>query len=233
MVDEFQDTDPVQWEVIRRAFSTRSTLILIGDPKQAIYAFRGGDIVTYLSAAQSAGAQKTLATNWRSDGDLVHRLQVILRGAALGDQRIIVHPVEAHHTGSRLSGAPSDAPLRLRIVRREAFRRSGTNPILIGDLRTHIPADMAADIGNLLASDATFDGEQIGAGHVAVIVERHVDAAILFRRAVRRGHPRGVQRRLRHLQIRCRRGLAVPAGGIRSATPPWHGAGGRGDDVLR
>ena len=128
MVDEFQDTDPVQWEVIRRAFTTRSTLILIGDPKQAIYAFRGGDIITYLSAAQSAGAQKTLATNWRSDGDLVQRLQVILRGAALGDSRIIVHPVEAHHTGSRLSGAPSDAPVRLRIVRREAFRRTRNQP---------------------------------------------------------------------------------------------------------
>nr|MDT0525315.1 UvrD-helicase domain-containing protein [Streptomyces sp. DSM 41633] len=46
MVDEFQDTDPVQWQVIERAFSGRSTLILIGDPKQAIYAFRGGDIDT-------------------------------------------------------------------------------------------------------------------------------------------------------------------------------------------
>lgn len=42
MVDEFQDTDPVQWQVIDRAFSGRSTVILIGDPKQAIYAFRGG-----------------------------------------------------------------------------------------------------------------------------------------------------------------------------------------------
>ncbi len=180
MVDEFQDTDPVQWQVIRRAFTTRSTLILIGDPKQAIYAFRGGDIVTYLSAAQTAGVQKTLATNWRSDGDLVQRLQVILRGAALGDPRIIVHSVEAHHTGSRLSGAPSDDPFRLRIVRREMFRRSGTSPILIGDLRSHIPADMAADIGNLLVSGATFDGEKIGAGHVAVIVEKHRDARACF-----------------------------------------------------
>ena len=77
MVDEFQDTDPVQWKVIDRAFTGRSTLILIGDPKQAIYAFRGGDIVTYLKAAQTAGVQKTLGTNWRSDGALVQRLQVI------------------------------------------------------------------------------------------------------------------------------------------------------------
>ena len=180
MVDEFQDTDPVQWKVIDRAFTGRSTLILIGDPKQAIYAFRGGDIVTYLKAAQTAGVQKTLATNWRSDGDLVQRLQVILRGAALGDPRIVVHPVDAHHTGSRLSGAPSDEPFRLRVVRRESFGRSGTNPILIGDLRSHIPADMAADIGALLSSGATFDGETVGAGHVAVIVEKHKDARACF-----------------------------------------------------
>ena len=55
MVDEFQDTDPVQWQVIDRAFTGYSTLILIGDPKQAIYAFRGGDIITYLNAAETAG----------------------------------------------------------------------------------------------------------------------------------------------------------------------------------
>jgi exodeoxyribonuclease V beta subunit len=180
MVDEFQDTDPVQWQVIRRAFSDRSTLVLIGDPKQAIYAFRGGDIVTYLSAAKTAGVQKTLATNWRSDGDLVERLQVILGGAALGSPDIVVNPVDAHHTGSRLSGAPSDAPFRLRVVRRETLRRSGTNPIYISDLRTHIPADMAADIGNLLASGATFAGRKVVAGDVAVIVERHMDARACF-----------------------------------------------------
>ena len=187
MVDEFQDTDPVQWQVINRAFSMRSTLILIGDPKQAIYAFRGGDIITYLNAAQTAGVQKTLATNWRSDGDLVQRLQVILRGAALGHPRIIVHPVDAHHAGSRLSGAPCDDPFRLRVVRRDTFGRRGTNPILIGDLRSHIPADLAADIGDLLASGATFCGEKV-------------------RRGRRRGDRREAQGR--SCLLRC----AVPAG---------------------
>ncbi|MDT5358497.1 MAG: exodeoxyribonuclease beta subunit, partial [Mycobacterium sp.] len=112
MVDEFQDTDPVQWEVIDRAFSGRSTVILIGDPKQAIYAFRGGDIVTYLRAAETAGAKKTLGTNWRSDGALVDRLQAVLRGAELGDPAIVVHDVEAAHPGTRLAGAPHDDPFR-------------------------------------------------------------------------------------------------------------------------
>ncbi|MGH3639375.1 MAG: UvrD-helicase domain-containing protein, partial [Mycobacterium sp.] len=176
MVDEFQDTDPVQWQVIDRAFSGRSTVILIGDPKQAIYAFRGGDIVTYLSAAETAGAKKTLGTNWRSDSDLVDRLQAVLRGAELGDPAIVVHDVEAHHRGSRLAGAPHDEPFRLRVVQRETFGRSGTQNVSIADLRQHIGRDLANDIGALLASGATFDGKAVRAGDVAVIVETHKDA---------------------------------------------------------
>ncbi|MGV0872016.1 exodeoxyribonuclease V subunit beta [Mycolicibacterium sp. XJ879] len=180
LVDEFQDTDPVQWQVIDRAFTGRSTVILIGDPKQAIYAFRGGDIVTYLDAAATAGVQMTLGTNWRSDGALVDRLQVVLKGAELGDPRIVVHEVSAAHQGSRLVGAPSCEPFRLRVVRRETVGRSGTNPALIGDLRRHIPLDMAADIAALLTSGATFDGRPIEAKDIAVIVEKHVDARACY-----------------------------------------------------
>lgn len=71
LVDEFQDTDPMQWRVLERAFSRHSALILIGDPKQAIYGFRGGDIHTYLKAAGTADARYTLGVNWRSDRALV------------------------------------------------------------------------------------------------------------------------------------------------------------------
>ncbi len=90
LVDEFQDTDPVQWEVLDRAFTGHATLILIGDPKQAIYAFRGGDVVAYLKAAGTAATRRTLATNWRSDAPLVDALQKLSRGAELGDPRITV-----------------------------------------------------------------------------------------------------------------------------------------------
>lgn len=180
MVDEFQDTDPVQWQVINRAFNGRSTLILIGDPKQAIYAFRGGDIVTYLKAAETAGVRMTLGKNWRSDGALVQRLQTVLGGAQLGDKRIIVHPVEAQHPGSRLKGAPCDEPFRLRVVRRQTLGRSGTKVVPISDLRSHIPRDLATDIGELLTSDATFDGKPVEAGHIGVIVESHKDARACY-----------------------------------------------------
>ncbi|HWU32985.1 MAG TPA: UvrD-helicase domain-containing protein, partial [Marmoricola sp.] len=62
LVDEFQDTDGVQWDVLDRAFSGYATMVLIGDPKQAIYGFRGGDIPTYLEAASKAAERRTLAT---------------------------------------------------------------------------------------------------------------------------------------------------------------------------
>jgi exodeoxyribonuclease V beta subunit len=196
MVDEFQDTDPVQWEVIERAFAGRVTLVLIGDPKQAIYAFRGGDVVTYLRARERADALLTLDTNHRSDAPLVQRLLRVLDGAALGHEDIVVRPVDARRQSHRLAGAPCNDPFRLRVVARESFGIRGTRTIPMDDLRPFIAADLAADVKALLASDATFDdgdegaegaegqqGAVDGAGprpvrarDVAVIVESHRDA---------------------------------------------------------
>ncbi|KGI66928.1 exodeoxyribonuclease V subunit beta [Mycolicibacterium rufum] len=180
MVDEFQDTDPVQWQVIDRAFTGHSTVILIGDPKQAIYAFRGGDIVTYLHAASTAGHQRTLATNYRSDGPLVASLQAVMRDAQLGDPRIVVRPVAAAHPAHRLAGAPHNAPFRLRVATRHQFGVRPDKVIPIDRLRRHIPRDMAADIAALLANGATFCGEPLVPGDIAVIVESHRDGRACF-----------------------------------------------------
>ncbi|WP_121257240.1 UvrD-helicase domain-containing protein [Nocardioides ferulae] len=170
MVDEFQDTDPVQWQVLDRAFTGHATMVLIGDPKQAIYAFRGGDVVTYLAAARTADTRATLGTNWRSDHDLVRRLQVVLRGAALGDPEIVVRDVDAHHPGSRLRGAPHPAAVRVRRVPRDGLRLTKKGLITAGDARAFIARDCAADIAELLASGATWCGRPVVAADVAVIV---------------------------------------------------------------
>ncbi|MFW8601213.1 exodeoxyribonuclease V subunit beta [Desulfobacterota bacterium M19] len=68
MIDEFQDTDPVQYGIFSQVFcSEKSALLMIGDPKQAIYSFRGADIYTYLQARRdAAGRLYTLTTNYRS-----------------------------------------------------------------------------------------------------------------------------------------------------------------------
>ncbi|GAA1158056.1 UvrD-helicase domain-containing protein [Ornithinicoccus hortensis] len=170
LVDEFQDTDPVQWQVFDRAFSGHATMVLIGDPKQAIYAFRGGDVVTYLEAARTAATAKTLGTNWRSDAALLERLQVVLHGAALGDPGIVVHDVRAAHPGSRLSGAPHPDPFRLRVARRDQFGnlKRGALPT-VGPVRQHIARDVARDITGLLASGAEFDGRPLQPRDIAVL----------------------------------------------------------------
>ncbi|MDT0202525.1 UvrD-helicase domain-containing protein [Nocardioides sp. AE5] len=179
MVDEFQDTDPVQWQVLERAFGGRSTLILIGDPKQAIYAFRGGDIETYLQAAATTTDRRTLGTNWRSDKALVDTLQVVLGGAALGNDEILVRPVEARHTKRRVERDTHTDPFRLRVAGRARFGITGTKTIPIGTLRPYIAADMAADIGALLADpSALWCKRRVRAGDVAVIVENHTDARV-------------------------------------------------------
>ena len=177
LVDEFQDTDPVQWEVLRRAFSGRATMVLIGDPKQAIYAFRGGDVTTYLQAAETAATQQTLSVNWRSDAPLLESFQELLGGAALGDERIVVRDVEAHHGESRLVGAPVPRPFRVRVVRRDAFRRSGSAMLTVGQVRPHVARDLALDVRRLLASGATYCGEPVRPRDVAVISYRHADLA--------------------------------------------------------
>lgn len=175
LVDEFQDTDPVQWDVIERAFVGHRTVVLIGDPKQAIYAFRGGDIVTYLRARRAADQHWTLDVNHRTDDVLVQRLQSVLAGAALGHEDIVVHPVTARRTGHRLAGAPRGDPFRLRVVTRDKFSHiAGT--VKMDHLRPWVARDLAGDVKMLLASGATYDGRPLRAGDVAVIVEAHRDA---------------------------------------------------------
>ena len=105
LVDEFQDTDPVQWQVIDRAFSGHADIVLIGDPKQAIYAFRGGDVVTYLTAARTATTQATLGTNWRSDQALVDWDHV----TGLRDLRVGPMLWLSHAQVLRAAGEPREA----------------------------------------------------------------------------------------------------------------------------
>ncbi|PHM39899.1 exodeoxyribonuclease V [Xenorhabdus mauleonii] len=93
MIDEFQDTDPQQYRIFQAIYrfqpefgslallpedqlseeqKSANGLLFIGDPKQAIYAFRGADIFTYIRARSNVSAHYTLETNWRSSAPMVH-----------------------------------------------------------------------------------------------------------------------------------------------------------------
>jgi len=177
LVDEFQDTDPVQWEILRTAFHGHRTLVLIGDPKQAIYAFRGGDVVTYLAARADAGTTATLGRNWRSDADLVRGLESVWRGAALGDERIVVRPVDAHHEQRRLAGG---APVRLRHVTRDPLGKKGTLNASVQTVRDLVYSDVAADVVRQLRGTRLLDGgtwRALEPRDIAVLARRNADAA--------------------------------------------------------
>jgi exodeoxyribonuclease V beta subunit len=187
LVDEFQDTDPVQWQVFDRAFSGVATMVLIGDPKQAIYAFRGGDVTTYLAAAETASTRATLDVNWRSDAALLERIQTVLEGAALGDPRIVVQGVRASHPDTRLAGAGE--PFRLRVLRPEELGRNGRRAVPVAAFRDHLWPDVARDIKQLLTSGATFEGRLLEPRDVAVLAHKHSDLANIQRALAAIGVP--------------------------------------------
>ena len=175
LVDEFQDTDPVQWQVFDRAFSGVATMVLIGDPKQAIYAFRGGDVVTYLAAKQAAQAHQTLGVNRRTDAPLLDAMQVVLQGAALGDDQIVVRPVQSCHPGSRLAGADG-RPFQLRVLTREDLDAPANKLASVEVVNRAISVDVAAQVRRMLDDGVTFAGRPLTAGDIAVIAHtrRHL-----------------------------------------------------------
>jgi exodeoxyribonuclease V beta subunit len=178
LVDEFQDTDPLQWGILRH-FAGHVPLVLIGDPKQAIYAFRGADVVSYLDAVGHADAHATLARNWRSDAGVLRGLGTVFGGAALGDPRIVVRDVESAHPVPRLAGAPVDAPVRVRVLARDGLPCSGRGLALTADARREVARDAAADIAALLASGATVTGAALRPGDVAVLVRTNDQGTVM------------------------------------------------------
>ena len=96
LIDEFQDTDSYQFGIFDTAFRGRP-LFLIGDPKQAIYAFRGADVHAYLAAVRTADPQFTLATNYRSTADMVAAVNAVFsqRSQAFVEHAIDFEPASA------------------------------------------------------------------------------------------------------------------------------------------
>lgn len=100
LVDEFQDTDARQWAIFDRVFGgdENPALFLIGDPKQAIYGFRGGDVHTYLAAGASAAHAPPLSHNFRSRPSLLRGIAALYANAGNAvstNPDIRFHPVEA------------------------------------------------------------------------------------------------------------------------------------------
>ncbi len=180
LVDEFQDTDPVQWQILRDTFHGNSALVLIGDPKQAIYGFRGADVESYQQAIAVADDRQGLTVNYRADAPVVAALDALFAGAELG-RGIPVPAVAAHHDVRRLEvpqGSAWTAPVRIRTV-------ASAEPLWAGDARRAVDDDLVAQVQELLAGGArlhTADGwRRLGAGDVAVLVRTNARGQAVVR----------------------------------------------------
>ncbi len=170
LVDEFQDTDPIQWEILQRAFGDgQTTLVLIGDPKQAIYAFRGADVYSYLAAAETAGARATLEVNRRSDQGLIDAYDAMFGGAKLGHEGIVYRKVR-----SAVSDPPrrTGAPLRVRVVDRSELELTQQGFARLNSARERIARDVADDLVELLRAGTS-------PGEVAVLVRTNKHALLV------------------------------------------------------
>jgi len=191
LIDEFQDTDPVQWQIFRKLFGmpgSTTALVLVGDPKQAIYSFRGADIATYLDATHSNDTEigrRSLTTNWRSDGAMLTALGALLDGATFGDPTIGFGPVTPSADNSPLRmrdtvGEPIPA-LSIRFATGPDITRN-TQGIVTDAARDAIFSNLVGHVGHLLAEAEIPDeaspgsNRRVSPSDIAVLVLRSKDA---------------------------------------------------------
>ena len=173
LVDEFQDTDPLQWAIFDRVWRP-GTLMLIGDPKQAIYSFRGADVFTYLAAARRLPMERrfTMGVNWRSDARLVRAVSALFARSAQPMLLSAIAFPEVRAAGEEL-GQPrqtfrpatddAQAPLEILFVRRDkkSPRAEKSTVLLVRAI--------ASEISTLLSSGASIGSRALQAGDIAVL----------------------------------------------------------------
>ena len=187
LIDEFQDTDPIQYTIFSTVFlqEKEKSLFLVGDPKQAIYGFRGADIFAYLTAARSnIDEEHTLGVNWRSEPGLIKACNAFFAGHA---RPFVLQGIDFNAVGSSEKVCkelkimcPDDAPLTIftfddqeNRVKAKA-RTAQWTAAAIADLLS-----MALS-GNISFEQAGEDfPEQLSAGDIAVLVRNHREGKLV------------------------------------------------------
>jgi exodeoxyribonuclease V beta subunit len=178
LIDEFQDTDPVQYEIFHRVFADGAHyLYFIGDPKQAIYAFRGADVFTYLRAASQASHAFTLGTNFRSEKPLLEAINALFEEVEkpfLMDEieyRRVSAPKKPRDGFASLVEKMAMPPLRFRLLNTDSGTVNQT------DAEELISDAVVADIARLKAGQATLGERPLKFGDMAVLVRSNRQAA--------------------------------------------------------
>jgi exodeoxyribonuclease V beta subunit len=205
LIDEFQDTDPGQYKIFSILFTDPGTaFFMIGDPKQAIYGFRGGDIFTYMTASNACDQSFTLTKNYRSAPAMVRAVNTIFSSKKnpFGFELIPFLPVGTPETAvDRLvcNGNPVP-PATFLVVDTEGVPRNKNGAINKSDAQNLILDILARDMLSILKHpdvrllDKDAPGDDDGAppvtpGDMAVLVRTNVQAEAVQKALVKRGIP--------------------------------------------
>ncbi|MHC4841644.1 MAG: UvrD-helicase domain-containing protein, partial [Planctomycetota bacterium] len=192
VIDEFQDTDPVQYQVFARAFHDQELpVFVVGDPKQAIYGFRSGDLQTYFNAREQADTDKvfSLLRNWRSDGNMVAAVNELFAEDPADDKNGGVHRAFATDriwfsaAEAALAAGSDPSPLTVELISKEDGKT------FTKDKGVNLAAELTARrIADLLRSH-----DAVQARDVAVLVQKHAEARVVKTELAELGIPAVLQ----------------------------------------
>jgi len=191
LVDEFQDTDPSQYQILQRIYTPargrETALYLIGDPKQAIYAFRGGDVFAYLRARSDVDRQWHMDTNWRSSTAMIHACNRLFHGAPLDQPPADVFGLGIEYKTVKASGKGDELVLQddeksaaLQLVHfpvhEDYGSRSGHNK---SEFQRVMAQWCAAEISRLLSGKILLGEAPLQAKDIVVLVRDRTEAEVI------------------------------------------------------
>ena len=197
VVDEFQDTDQIQWEIFRTLFDDRAErpLYLVGDPKQAIYGFRGADVATYVEARETVAAADEahhLTRNFRSTRAVIDAYNAILDQTAAepffnhGD--VSYDPPVTYGPEDDATPAPTTAAAPVTLLRVTAEEDVARLPMRA--VREGLAQAVAGEIVDLLAGAEPLPGaEPLRASGIFVLTRTWVEAKAVAGALGARGVP--------------------------------------------
>lgn len=200
LVDEFQDTDPIQFNILKKLFldtssssaTDRPYVFFVGDPKQAIYGFRSAELETYLQARQGINRIRMLDTNFRSTPALVQAVNTFFCQKG-GKSRFLNNAIQYEPVNAN--------PKKLPLMRKE--NRDVWSPVPAfelwtntfdedtffteGEINQWLAKAIATDIVSLLDGTVYYCGKPLEAKDIAILVKRRTGADAVIRELAGRG----------------------------------------------
>lgn len=175
LIDEFQDTDPLQYNIFTTIFKKKGyTLYIIGDPKQAIYSFRGADVFAYIKARAGADNIYTLTKSFRSTKALTNVINFIFSRI---NNPFVFNEIQYHPVESQMKDSSFDKEaLQIWFIRQDDIDNKS---ISVGVARKIIAKNIVREIQMIVNGLYVIDGKPIQYSDIAILVRKHHEAELV------------------------------------------------------